>query len=443
MSEVVHIPMPTAGLFVKKGGQALVTTRTESYTGPTPVPHKLVESGLVAQWGPGNNHPQRVIADKRSTSLMAAVIERKVSLLISGGLRYGKVVINEYTGEERMIPMRVPEIHRWLQDTNIKLYLREAANDWYTYYNVFAEYRFNRGYDRVLGLGCQDASHVRLGVMNDKAEITKAYLADWGNSATEGEAIELPALDPYFRVADQLRNLKQPRAILPIRHLNDGQFYYGIAPWDGLRANGWLDVSKRVPMLKKLLLEGLMHIRYHIEIDERYWQIKYPDWANKKAEDRIALMKKEVEDLEEWLTGTGQGGAYLSTMKAAVSGNDQTSLVKIHDKKLTIPEGAYIEDSQEADFIMCRDMGLKPSMIGISPSKSGSSPGSGSEDRVSRTNHVLDSKPDQDMILEPLNHVRDVNGWDPEIEFWFSNYYAATLDRTMQVDRKANAGPER
>jgi hypothetical protein len=439
--KVEHIALPTVSLFTT--GKTTVTTRNESFQGPTAVAEKLKSTGKVAFWGPGNNDPQRLVDDKRRIALVGAVIEKKSSLLISGGLRYGKVQIDEMTGVERMIPRRDPVIEQWLKNSNIKLFLREAANDWYTYANVFTEFTMGRGYDRVTGIGVVDASHTRLGTMNDKSEITKAYLADWRSGAAESEMIERPALDPYRNVADQLLKNRDARSILPIRVLNDGNFYYGSAPWHALQHNGWFDVAKRVPILKKALLENLMHVRYHLEIDERYWSHKFKDWTKKTEAEQIELMKAETIILEDWLKGAGQGGAFMSTMKGMPSGGDQLSLVKINEKKITIAEGAYIEDSQEADFIITRDMGLKPSLIGISPSKSGSSPGSGSEDRVSRTNHVLDCKADQDMILEPLNHVRDVNGWDPEIEFWFSNYHAATLDRTNQVDAKPNAGPER
>lgn len=440
MSEQVHhIDLPTTSMFVN-GSVVATTPRKSEEGGPTPVLDAQKQWGHIAPWGTDNRHPQNVVDDKRRVALMASVIERKVQMLIGGGLRYGKVAVDPRTGQEHMVPMRVPAIEQFFRDSNIRLFLREAANDWYSFANVFVEIHLGRARDRITHIGCQDATHVRLGRMDDRGEINTAYMADWRYN---GPAFHLPALDPYRNVAKQLQRHKHPRSILPIRHLNDGQFYYGVTPWNALRINGWVDIIKRVPQLKLLLLGGLMNIRYHLEFDIQYWPSKFKDWSAKTEPERIGLMQAEVRQLNTWLTKQTHAGAFMSSMLSGHVGKEQLSLVKIHEFKLTIPEGAYIEDSQEGDFILCRDMGLKPSLAGISPSKSGSSPGSGSEDRVARTNHILDSRDDMDQILEALRVVRDFNGWDPEIEFWCANYYAATLDRTQQVDHQPNAGGER
>ena len=155
--------------------------------------------------------------------------------------------------------------------------------------------------------------------------------------------------------------------------------------------------------------------------------------------ERLATMKAETETFDTWAKGKGQGGTYMSLMLKDQLSKEQFSLVKINEMKMQLPEGAYIQDAQEAEFIICRDMGLNPALHGISPSKSGSSAGSGSVDRVARTNHILDAKSDADMVLKPLSYISRINGWDKRLgkgqrlTWWFQNYYAATLDRTMQV----------
>lgn len=431
-----HVELPTANLMI---GASVMATTTGDFTGPTAVVEKHRLPTDVAWWGSNNRFPQDVIRDVNRVNVVSAVIERKVNLMNSGRLTYGTVEYDPATGLELMRPIRQPEIDDFLLESNVELYCREALTDWYTFYNVFAELKMGRGKDRVVGLGCQDASQVRLGTMSDKGEITKAWVGDWAVIGTSGDAFDLTALDPYYRVAQQMLELRKLRYILPLRTLVRGQFYYGLAPWNSLRASGWLDVALRIPKLKALLLENIAHIRYHIEFSELYWPTKYKTWDKMTTPERLAIMKTEVEEFDKWAKGKGQGGTYMSIMLESQLTKEQRSLVKIHPMKLELPEGAYLQDAQEAEFIICRDMGLKPSLHGISPSKSGSSPGSGSEDRVARTNHILDCKGDQDMILKPLQHISRVNGWDRKygngqrLQFWFQNYYAATLDRTMQV----------
>lgn len=437
MSE--HIQLPDVSFFID--GETAMVTKKETYGGPTKVVEELRQSGQIAFWGERrNDFPQRVIDDLRTTSLIPAVIERKVDMLVGGGIQYGTVKYDERTGLETMHPMRVAEIDDWLEDTNAQLYTEEAARDWYTYYNIFPEITMGRAYDRILGLGCQDAAQVRLGVMDDKGRITKAYLNDWRNSHGLGDAIPRHALDPRYRVHQQVLNQRKAHYILPIRILDRDQFYYGLAPWNGLRVNGWLQVAKRVPELKLQLIKNLWHIPLLFEVDEAYWPRKFKDWNKKSEVEQIDLMRTEHNALSNWAKGSqGQGGTFMSTMLSNVVGKDQVHLVKLTAIPFKTPEGAYIEDSQEAEFIICRDLGLKPSLHGISPSKSGSSPGSGSEDRMARTHHVLDQKRHADRILSPLRLTSRVNGWDEKygkdqrLTWWFKNYYAATLDRTMQV----------
>jgi hypothetical protein len=299
--------------------------------------------------------------------------------------------------------------------------------------------QMGRGKDRVVGLGCQDASHVRLSTMTDKGEILKAYVGDWSAIGRGSQAFELTALDPYYRVPQQMLELRKLRYILPVRLLGNGQFYYGLSPWNSLRASGWLDVAMRVVELKKHLLEHLQHIRYHIEFSELYWPTKFKNWDKMTPDERLGTMKTEVQAFDTWTKGKGQGGTYMSMMLESQLTKEQRSLVKINEMKMNLPEGAYLQDAQEAEFIICRDMGLNPALHGISPSKSGSSAGSGSVDRVARTNHILDAKSDADMVLKPLAYISRINGWDKKygkgqrLTWWFQNYYAATLDRTMQV----------
>jgi hypothetical protein len=433
---IEHVDLPTASLMI--GSQVMATTKAE-YTGPTAVveAHRLPAD--TAYWGTNNRFPQDVIKDVQRVGVVSSVIDRKVRMLFSGRLTYGTVDYDNATGLEIMKPIREQEIDDFLGESNVDLYCREALSDWYTYANIFPEMQMGRGKDRVVGLGCQDASHVRLSTMTDKGEILKAYVGDWSAIGRGSQAFELTALDPYYRVPQQMLELRKLRYILPVRLLGNGQFYYGLSPWNSLRASGWLDVAMRVVELKKHLLEHLQHIRYHIEFSELYWPTKFKNWDKMTPDERLGTMKTEVQAFDTWTKGKGQGGTYMSMMLESQLTKEQRSLVKINEMKMNLPEGAYLQDAQEAEFIICRDMGLNPALHGISPSKSGSSAGSGSVDRVARTNHILDAKSDADMVLKPLAYISRINGWDKKygkgqrLTWWFQNYYAATLDRTMQV----------
>lgn len=428
MKDVTHIDTPSHSVLITDNAVATVP----KYSGPTPVQENMPYGSTVAWWGPSNLWPQDVIKDIETYALMGNVIDRKSELLVGGGMQYGVYRTDPATGVRLMEPMILPEIEDFKEAMQWDLYESEASEEWYTYHNLMVELRMNRAFDRITGFSAHDASHMRLGQMNNKAEITEAYLADWGGGVTEGSATKFRALDPYRNMAEQIAARRESKWILPVRYLTRGQFYYGKPTWDALRYK-WIPIAKRVPELKELLLKNLMHLPYHLEFDERFFQHKYKGWVEKSEDERIGIMRQETNDLSRWLKGDGQGGAIGSIMKSAPEGAQQTSLLRINQMKINMAEGAYIEDSQEADFVCARDMGLKPSLIGISPSKSGSSPGSGSEDRMSRSAHILAQTKAQNAILKPMYLAKKVNKWPANIDFTFANYYVSTLDRTNEV----------
>lgn len=440
MNAETVIQLPAVSLIVKN--KVALTTRREASQGPTPVQDTTNPGSDIAWWGPANNDPARVNQILCDTSITGGIIDKKTEMLVSGGLRYGKRVLDERTGMEMLRPLYVPEIEYWLQDSNHALYNYEATRDFYTHGNAFCELQLGKGRSYATRISAPDASHVRLGVMNKAGFTQSAYLQDWNTNTTANADAVLAAVDPYgpspFR---QIMDGSRFRYILPLRFLGNGRFYYGRPSWHSLSTNGWIDINKRIPELKSQLLDHLMHLSFHIEADERYWPRKFPEWAKKTPQEQIALMVQETTTLNDALQGNSQGGAILSSMLGSQSTGTghQESLLKVTPIKNSILSGVYLEDSQEADFVICRDMGLPPPLYGISPSKTGNSAGSGSVDRVLRTNFLLDSKPYADLILTPYSYVSRINDWDRKyndgmpITWWFANYYAATLDRTMQV----------
>lgn len=427
---ITRVDLPKVTMFA--GSHVMATTRRPS---STPVLDPKRSIGPIAFWGDDNLFPQQVIHDIERTNIMAPVINRKVDLLTSGGLGYGKVEFHAQTGTNRIRPMNLPDINRWLEDSNIDLYYREAAREYYTYYNIFPELVMGRAKDRVVELVCHDSSFVRLATMNDSGSSPLAYMADWaaGAGSTDADRV-VPALEQYSVAADEALRLAKPRYILPTRELGGGKHYYALAPWNALRVSGWVDVASRVPELKMHLFKNLMHLRYHFDIAPEYWPSKFLNWDKMENDEKVTTMTEEIRAFDTWAKGEqGQGGALWASMHRPNSDKPAEALIKINEMNMKLPEGAYLQDAQESEYIICRDLGLKPSLHGISPSKSGSSPGSGSEDRVARTNHILDNKGAADLILKPLQVVARINGWPQGIKFFFNNYYAATLSRTMQV----------
>ena len=99
-------------------------------------------------------------------------------------------------------------------------------------------------------------------------------------------------------------------------------------------------------------------------------------------------------------------------------------------------DGMYLEDSGEATAHIYTALGIDATLVNT-PTKGGMGAGSGSDKREAFNIYMALRKSDQDLILEPLNLIRDFNGWDPNTVFWFKNYYVATLNQVTPSQRNA------
>jgi hypothetical protein len=106
-----------------------------------------------------------------------------------------------------------------------------------------------------------------------------------------------------------------------------------------------------------------------------------------------------------------------------------------------LKEGVYIEDSQEADMHIFKNMQVDPTLFGAGAGKGQASAGSGSDKRVSWNNYIIQTKPHQDLILKPLHFISNFNGWqerlakadNQKLVFWFKNYMIARLDSGDEI----------
>lgn len=410
----------------------------------------------VAFWGETNNFPQQVLCDIEKSDIIPTVLEWKAQTLVGEGIVYGNMVEGP-GGAAVLRPAFYPEMDEWFRRTEFDLFYNEAAYDFYRFANTHAELQLN-AFGDVMGMFTQDQSWLRYQENNDRGEITKAYLsAHWDKvqDVNNSDVLTLPALDPYYDLAGQIQRSTARRMIVPIRFQGGGRKYYALAPWNGLRASGWMDLAIAIPKMKLRLLQHMMQIRYWIEIADSYWPKKFgvERWKNMGEEEKQKAVKKEVADFEALMSSeeeVGKPKAVMTRMSENPHAKEMMSLWKINVLPFTIPEGAYVEDSQETDFHLVRGLGVDPALVGISPGKNSASAGSGSADRVKRTNYLLSVRSHGTRILSPLNAIAQVNGWNDRLNggrpltFMFRSLHTATLDRTTQVapTETGNTTPE-
>ena len=110
-------------------------------------------------------------------------------------------------------------------------------------------------------------------------------------------------------------------------------------------------------------------------------------------------------------------------------------IVEVIDNKLR--EGSNVIDNMQANAEIATAMGVNPSLLGTSAMGEKASTGSGSNIREAMLDLSSRIRLHRDIILDPLNTVRDFNGWDGDLRFGFKDYIINTQD-----GRQADTGKE-
>lgn len=436
MNEV--IALGEGAMFHTGSGMALTTKKSSVPAPKDPV----IEDGNKkewALWGSDNLKPQTLVTSIEESDIIPMILDKKAKMLYSGGLVYGTV---ENTDKGRvMTPLNVPEIDEALERMNVNRYCMEAAEDYYTFNNVFVELRKNLGGKEIIDITCTDATMCRLSRQKPNGVIDKTFVnANWNLGGKKEHIRTVTSINPNYDLAGQVLELKDLYIMMPLRTQSRGRMYYARAPWEGIIDSGWLELAQSIPTFKKSLMENQMSIRWHVEVPDYWWGWKYKNWEKLSDTERIEKQKTETAAFSNFLTGAENAGkTFMSTFRVDKLGKEYAGW-KVNPIKANDKGGEYIEDSQEADFHIARSFGIDPTLVGVAPGK-GHSSGSGSDKRVAYNMALLGTKPDADFILQPLYVISKFNRWAEKyapgkrLEFWFQNYFIATLDQVNNEKR--------
>lgn len=398
------------------GQSGAVYSAATASTVPILAPTMYVQSG-IAYWGSANTYPQEILKAATENSLIPATINYKARALYSAGIAYGYKTVED--GIEKIETVSIPEVEEFFRNSNIRRYLFEAANDFYYFGNVFAEIIFNNGLKKAASISVQEAMFCRFSAQNTlTGKIEKVIIdANWGNSGATQYRTEVPVIDPYSPKSS-ISKAKGYKYIYPVSEPSPGQIYYQIPPWHSAFSSGWVGVSNAIPKIKKLLLEKGLSAKYHIQIPDYWWLLRFPDWESMTSELRIQNQKTVFTEVDEFLLGLENAGKTLITSFAT----DMHTKDKYAGWSISLIEqakdGQNIEDSQEASAHILFALGV-PSTLLSNNVKGGMGAGSGSDVREHFNAYLALAKTHEDIILEPLYFIRDFNGWPENLEFWF------------------------
>lgn len=426
------------GVISIREGSALNAGKADKY--PTSPTEKQTGSTKFAPWGSNNKFPLEVMESISDVTLAKPILDWKSRALYGGGIAYGILSVKD--GKEKFIRLFDSEIEEFFDRTDIMEYATSASVNFYHFYNIFPELIQTRDGKKINYLTNKDSVACRWKKREtegkQKGLITKCYIKyDWLNPSLE-HADEVDVIQTFRDPFKQVRATKNKNWIYPVNYTTPGKSYYMDAPWHVIIDN-WLTIAREVPAFKKNLLKNQASIKYLITVPEWWWKWKYPEWDKKNDKERREIISQEHKAFDDFFSGSSNTGKSLMVTERDDDHAKKYKSWKIEYVDDKLKEGVYIEDSQEADQHIFKNMNVNPTLFGGAAGK-GSESGSGSDARVAWNTYMNQTKPHQDLILKPLHFIGRYNGWENrllkkeglegqgKLVFWFKNYLISTLN---------------
>lgn len=405
-------------------------------------------------WGEDNNLPQNII-DK-----VALSPDLSTDMLFNVQIGYGEGIIacrleNDKEGNKRVVPVYDNvEINDFFETNDINGYLLEQLTDLNFFYNIFPEIVLNQddpGKRKVLYLTSKEAAFSRWESMNpDTGRIEHHfYSAKWPEGTPQESELEVTeVLDFHRPISDILQRIgrearkggeikddKVFRYIVPVNFPTPGRSYYQKPYWYSIIESGWYDFAVAIPEFKKYLIQNGMTIRYIIRLTDDYFPEIFAKEGITDEQARKTRIKKEFDDLNNFLTGLKNTGKSMITFHKAYPDGKKVNRIEIEVVENKFKGGEYLEDSSEVSNMIAYTMGVHPSLIGASPgSNKGSFSGTDKRELFIIKQALL--KPIRDRIVRPLYLIKKVNNWPADIHFAIPNIVLTTLDKNTGSEKK-------
>ena len=387
-----------------------------------------LKSKRVACWGNDNLRPIYYLNLLANSNINAQLIYTKVSLAM-GRLVYFKERVEEGRIVRELIEPD-PEVKAWAKQNKMLKFLRARATDFFILGNVWNKFTLARdprqGIARVEHM---DGSCCRLELQNQRSKRTEHHFvcADWTRP-------RFPDLDNSTNEKDKTLNVRRYTAFReeePLKYFQSlhhsklywtGQAYYGIQPWHS--GHRWIKYANQIPVWMDSNISNSQNIKYHIEYPANYFD--YLDTMFESASERLKEKERVFNTIDDLLAGAENAQKTLFTAyQLDAMTNNQFGGWKITSITNDLKDDAFVDTFKSSNDAMTSAQGVAPVLADLQREGKFNS---GSEQRIAAQIHeVLKTQEVREIMIEPLNIVRDVNGWDPDLQFGFMRRNIVTL----------------
>ena len=402
-------------------------------------------------WGANDDMPDQLIKNAFKSYVVASTLD------FNAKIGYGETVMPvrravDESGELKFRPVlksEYPQIFEFLEDNNFPLIQQELVHDLTLLHNGFVELIMNKAGTKVLQIRHKEASYSRISVMNDKAEIEwHGYCSNWKDTA-RNPVVATRLLDydnPLWDLKVKLgkkpgrdgkkKKQNEGRYVLHIGQPSPGKFYYQKAYWWSIFESHWFDFSCAIPEFKMNLMKNQMVIKYQVLVRKGFFEGLFKTEGLTDDKLKTARRIEFYQQLEDFLASKENAGKnFVSEFEYdLIHKGIEVQDIIIKPIESFIKGGEYIEDSEEASNAICYAMGVHPSLQGASPGKNKTINGTEARELFIIKQSLM--KPLRDLLVQPLNIVKSINGWDPDIEFVIPNIQLTTLDKNTGAQKQ-------
>jgi hypothetical protein len=403
------------------------------------------------KWGTGNDFPVKMLANAWKSNILASNLDFNARLLYGDCVQVVRKQLNN--GKIEIVPVldsEETEIFDFLAENNFPLLLQELIHDVTLLHNGFVEFVMNKEYTKIAQVRHKEATFSRLSVMSDKGEIEyHGYCADWSKAGDDEYPVVATNLldfdNPLYDFKAKMgknynaKGVKQDkkisRHVLHIAPPTPGKFYYQKAYWWSIFESHWFDFSCAIPEFKMNLMKNQMTLKYHVQIRKGFFDDIFKEEGITDPEKQKARKAAFYQQLEDFLSGKENAGKNLASLfEYDVHKGIEKKDIIVTPIESFIKGGEYIEDSEEASNAICYAMGIHPSLQGASPGKGKTINGTEARELFIIKQAMM--KPLRDLLLSALEIVKEINGWNEDIEFIIPNLMLTTLDKNTGAEKQ-------
>jgi hypothetical protein len=398
----------------------------------------------VAPWGNNNLKPLWLLQLLCESHINAQLIYTKVSLAVKD-LYCFKWELRPDPVTNLPVPTKVavdpgPEIRAILRTKKMKRLIRSRATDFFITGNTFLKIYLSRDASSISKMEHVDASYVRAEKERvGKNGINNYYVCkDWRSPYWKANEKDADSADPFHRdvnvrrypAFDEDNPMRFYQSILHSRMYWTGEAYYGVQPWHF--SYNWIAYGNKMPIWLSANINRAWNIKYHIQYPDDYFD--YLDEMDLDPKGKEAAKTKFFQELDKALSGSENA---MKAIKTPVKLDRLEGKYAVGWEIKPLPndlkDEAFIKAFFASQISATSSHGVDPALAAIQ--MEGRMPISGSDKRISYQLHeVLKNDEVREIMVEPLELLRDTKGWDPELEFGFIGRNIVTLaeDKTGQ-----------